>query len=197
MMMLPMIIAVSAFLKPIPNTKMYLLDPDTKQIVGRSVTDTAGIFGFRGIPAGQYQIYVVGPWQNAYSVDDQPIIETFARSFCQPGHPTGILGVRPGPEKPDLEPGGGTSVPTTTASRPPVTSAPVTSTTAGVGAGGTSNPSSTSAVTATTTAVSAAALPKRLPNTGADVFVPMVAGLALLAAGGGALLVARRRKATS
>jgi LPXTG-motif cell wall-anchored protein len=40
-------------------------------------------------------------------------------------------------------------------------------------------------------------LPKRLPNTGADVFGPTVAGLALLAAGAGALLVARRRKATN
>jgi hypothetical protein len=39
-------------MKPIPNTKVYLLDPDTKQIVGRSVTDTAGIFGFRGNPCG-------------------------------------------------------------------------------------------------------------------------------------------------
>jgi LPXTG-motif cell wall-anchored protein len=52
-------------------------------------------------------------------------------------------------------------------------------------------------VIATTTAVSAAAPPKRLPNTGVDMFGHTVAGLALLAAGAGALLVVRRRKATS
>jgi LPXTG-motif cell wall-anchored protein len=40
-------------------------------------------------------------------------------------------------------------------------------------------------------------LPKTLPNTGANVFVPTVAGLALLAAGAGALLIVRRRRATN
>jgi LPXTG-motif cell wall-anchored protein len=177
--------------KPIANTKVYALDPDTKQIGGRAVTDETGLLEFKGIHVGAYEMYIVGPWQ---SVDGRPIIFDVTR-LQPPGKIN--LALKSGPYQPDLEPGGGTSVPTTSASRPPVTSAPVTSTTAGVGAGGTSNPSSTSAVIATTTAMSAAALPKRLPNTGADVFGPTVAGLALLAAGAGALLVARRRKATS
>lgn len=169
---------------PIVNTKVYALDPDTRQIVGRAVTDGTGVLEFKGIPAGPYELYVVGPWQGQ---NGQPIM-----LYVKPMPPKKeSFFLEPGPNKPDLEPTGGTSVPATSASSTPTSS---TSTSAGVGAGGTA--SSTTGAVATTT-VSAAAAPKTLPNTGADVFVPMVAGLALLAVGAGALLIVRRRKALS
>lgn len=47
----------------IADTKIVLLDEDTGGVAARAVTDANGHFMFNDVPAGHYEVLVVGPWK--------------------------------------------------------------------------------------------------------------------------------------
>ncbi|HET9142491.1 SdrD B-like domain-containing protein [Actinophytocola sp.] len=47
----------------VAGTKMVLTEPGGGPPVARTVTDAAGHFEFRDVPAGRYDVMVVGPWK--------------------------------------------------------------------------------------------------------------------------------------
>jgi SdrD B-like protein len=48
----------------VPDTKLVLRDGATGQVVARAVTDAQGHFMFNEVPAGRYDVLVVGPWKS-------------------------------------------------------------------------------------------------------------------------------------
>ncbi|MET0236236.1 MAG: SdrD B-like domain-containing protein [Kibdelosporangium sp.] len=48
---------------PIADTKVVVLDGFTHLPVAKTRTDSDGKFSFNGLPAGQYELVVVGPWK--------------------------------------------------------------------------------------------------------------------------------------
>ena len=85
------------------GVKIYLTDHIVKKIVANTVTDAAGKFTFAELPAGLYDIGVVGPWKLT-EADSWTLFE---------GANTGDIAVEPGPNQPD--PYASTTAPTTPA----------------------------------------------------------------------------------
>ncbi|WP_132114920.1 SdrD B-like domain-containing protein [Actinocrispum wychmicini] len=79
---------------PIPDTKVVLLDGFTHLPVAKTRTDSDGKFSFSGLPAGQYELVVVGPWK---------FFDEFGQFFyvSGSGSDNGDILLVPGPEKAD------------------------------------------------------------------------------------------------
>ncbi len=80
----------------VANTKLVLLDADTRKVVTRGYTDAAGKIAFGDVPAGRYDLYVVGPWQER---DPEQVYELRGDEVTDWGY----LWVVPGPNQPDPE----------------------------------------------------------------------------------------------
>lgn len=91
----------------VPGVKFYLTDHISKKIVASTATDAHGKYAFASLPAGLYDVGLVGPWKLTEGESDTwPFWE---------GDNTGRdIAIEPGPDQPD---------PTTTA---PTTPAPTT-----------------------------------------------------------------------
>jgi hypothetical protein len=81
---------------PVTGVKVYLTDDVTKKIVASAVTDSAGNATFASLPAGLYEIGLVGPWQVA---GDKGQGTTWPSIRALHG-PTAVA-VEPGPDQPD------------------------------------------------------------------------------------------------
>ncbi|MBP2320383.1 hypothetical protein JOF56_000768 [Kibdelosporangium banguiense] len=79
---------------PITDTKVVLLDGFTHLPVAKTRTDSDGKFSFSDLPAGQYELVVVGPWK---------FFDEFRRSFYVSGWGSnnGDILMVPGPQQED------------------------------------------------------------------------------------------------
>jgi hypothetical protein len=91
---------------PVTGVKVYLTDKVTNKIVASAVSDSAGSATFATLPAGLYEIGLVGPWRTAGT--QGTIWPTRMGSTT--------ISVEPGPDQPD---------PATNPTNPPTTNAPV------------------------------------------------------------------------
>jgi hypothetical protein len=74
------------------GVKIYLTDRIVKKIVASAVTDAVGKYKFTGIPAGLYDIGLVGPWK---LTDNEPW------TIFEGDNPGADIAVVPGPDQPD------------------------------------------------------------------------------------------------
>ncbi|MFI9381059.1 SdrD B-like domain-containing protein [Kutzneria sp. NPDC052558] len=79
----------------VAGVKIYLTDHIVKKIVASTVTDAAGKYKFTGVPAGLYDIGLVGPWK---LVDSQPW------TLFEGDNPGADIAVAPGQDQPDPSP---------------------------------------------------------------------------------------------
>ncbi|MEV8443923.1 hypothetical protein AB0425_41670 [Actinosynnema sp. NPDC051121] len=81
-----------------PDTVIFLRDHFTGALVARTTTGPDGDFTFTDLPAGPYDVFVVGPWQ--YRGD----WSTFVVTAGENGTPLHVVLVLPGPDQPDPGP---------------------------------------------------------------------------------------------
>jgi LPXTG-motif cell wall-anchored protein len=91
---------------PVTGVKAYLTDKVTNKIVAAAVSDSAGSATFATLPAGLYEIGLVGPWRTAGT---QGTIWPTRMGSTN-------ISVEPGPDQPD---------PTAHPTNPPTTNVPV------------------------------------------------------------------------
>jgi hypothetical protein len=151
---------------PIADTKVVLLDGYTHLPVAKARTDSDGKFSFSGLPAGQYELVVVGPWK---------FFHEFGRFFyvSESGSDNGYILLVPGPQQEDPFPGTRQPVP-----GEPVPGEPVP------GEPGTPAP----------VQPQGSVVPARLASTGASVSGLAVLSLALLLIGFGVVGAGRSRR---
>lgn len=85
----------------VAGVKIYLTDHIVKKVVASTVTDAAGKYTFTGVPAGLYDIGLVGPWK---LVDNEPW------TVFEGDNPGADIAVVLGPDQPD--PSGPPATPT-------------------------------------------------------------------------------------
>lgn len=101
---------------PLPGVKIYLRDAISQAVVARDVTDTKGHYTFRTVPAGLYDVGLVGPWR-LYGGEE---IIALAGEDGLPEHPVYVV---PGPYQADPDtapPAGAEPVPAPGSGQPPL-----------------------------------------------------------------------------
>ncbi|NGY61618.1 hypothetical protein G7043_22065 [Lentzea sp. NEAU-D13] len=98
--------------KPVPNVKLVLLDPETKQPVASTTTDANGGWVFPDFPVGEYTALVVGPWRVVVDSESEGLVNVRGREWPS------YIWVEPGPDVADPTivrpgPGGGANTGTT------------------------------------------------------------------------------------
>jgi hypothetical protein len=113
--------------RPLPGVKLYLRDAIDGTIAARDVSAADGSFAFHDVPAGLYEVGVVGPWQIYLGR------ELIVRAGENGANRHRVV-VQPGPVQPDPDavPPGGEPGPPPPAAGPPVTAPPLAATGAGV-----------------------------------------------------------------
>ncbi|MEV8442088.1 SdrD B-like domain-containing protein [Actinosynnema sp. NPDC051121] len=81
-----------------PGLVIFLRDHFTGALVARTTTGPDGGFTFTDLPAGPYDVFVVGPWQ--YRGD----WSTFVVTASENGTPLHVVLLLPGPDRPDPGP---------------------------------------------------------------------------------------------
>ena len=95
-----------------PNVKLVLLDPETKQPVASTTTDANGGWVFPDFPVGEYTALVVGPWRVVVDSESEGLVNVRGREWPS------YIWVEPGPDVADPTivrpgPGGGANTGTT------------------------------------------------------------------------------------
>jgi protocatechuate 3,4-dioxygenase beta subunit len=78
------------------DAALVALHPRTRAVLGRATTDAAGAWTMKGLPAGEVDVVVLGPWQDAKSGGIDHLVR-----ITGGGESTADLSVVPGPEVPD------------------------------------------------------------------------------------------------
>lgn len=81
----------------VPGVKVYLRDRVSGAIVARAVSDADGTVVFFDLPAGRYDVGIVGPWQGQWG--GTPV--WFARGGDDGSSYRNWIVIVPGPEQPD------------------------------------------------------------------------------------------------
>jgi hypothetical protein len=101
--------------KGLAGVKVLMLDYFAPHaVIARAVTDANGNVPFNGLQVGEYQLYVVGPWQST----DGPTGLNFQVFFPVGSNGPIELRFKPGPNQPDLDPAPSTPTSTTTPAVP-------------------------------------------------------------------------------
>ncbi|QKV80545.1 carboxypeptidase-like regulatory domain-containing protein [Amycolatopsis sp. Hca4] len=149
---------------PLPGVKVYLREQVTGRVVTRAVTDAAGNFAFHQVPAGIYDVGVVGPWQLVYT-DPEFLVRDGENGLDPYPYRQHRLFVIPGPDQPDPD-----------AAPPPG-----------------SRPARAGTVVAKPRPGTAPAPPAGLATTGVEVTWLALGGLLTVVIGTGLVLLTRRR----
>jgi LPXTG-motif cell wall-anchored protein len=75
---------------------LVALHPKTRAVLGRAATDAAGAWTMKGLPAGEVDVVVLGPWQDARTGGISHLVRVTGGAET-----TAALSVVPGPEVPD------------------------------------------------------------------------------------------------